>query len=155
MSVSPWYHVSHTFMTVWPFSFTSGSSSQGLWHGFVFRPHLFYPLTVILCISKILKIGDGYVIAARHMSVSPWYNVSRTLMSSVWPWPLTSKQNYILTMDISLARCLCSLTQAYQILAYGCMLCTFLTFVWPWPLTYMWVAGGSLMSITHSFYLFL
>ena len=34
-------------------------------------------------------------------------------------WP--QYQNYIFTMDLSLARCLCSLTKAYQILAYGCI----------------------------------
>ena len=33
------------------------------------------------------------------------------------------------------------------------MLCTFLTLVWPWPLTFMRVAGVSLVSFTHSFYL--
>ena len=33
------------------------------------------------------------------------------------------------------------------------MWCTFLTLVWPWPLTYMRVAGVSLVSFTHSFYL--
>ena len=33
------------------------------------------------------------------------------------------------------------------------MLCTFLTLVLPWPLTYMWLAGVSLVSFTHSFYL--
>ena len=33
-------------------------------------------------------------------------------------------------------------------------MCTFLTLVWIWPLTYMWVAGGSLVSFTHSFYLY-
>ena len=33
------------------------------------------------------------------------------------------------------------------------MLCTFLTLVWPWPLTYIRVAGVSLVSFTHSFYL--
>ena len=32
------------------------------------------------------------------------------------------------------------------------ILCIFLTLVWPWPLTYMWVAGVSLISFTHSFY---
>ena len=33
------------------------------------------------------------------------------------------------------------------------ILCTFLTLVWPFLLTYMWVAGVSIVSSTHSFYL--
>ena len=46
-----------------------------------------------------------------QVSVTPWYNVSRTFMNSVWPWPLTSISNlYIYIMELSLARCFCSLT---------------------------------------------
>ena len=73
-------------------------------------------------------------------------------------WP--QYQNYIFTMDVNLARCLCFLTYAYQIWQMAVspldnMLWTFLTLVWPWPLTYMWVAGVSLESFISCFYLVL
>ena len=32
-------------------------------------------------------------------------------------------------------------------------MCTFVILVWPWLLTYLWVAGASLVSFTHGFYL--
>ena len=73
-------------------------------------------------------------------------------------WP--HYQKYIFIMDLSLARCLCLLTQAYQIFGVGVspwdnMLCTFLTLVLLWPLTCMYMAGVSLVSFTHTFYLVL
>ena len=60
-------------------------------------------------------------------------------------------------MDLNLARCLCILTQAYQIWQMSVssldnMLCTFLTLVWPWPLTYMRVAGGILSEFYSQFF---
>ena len=79
------------------------------------------------------------------MSVSSWYYVSHTFMTSVWPWPwpLTSiSKVYIFSMNLTWQDPLCSLTKAYQFWYLGVlpgdnMLCTFLTFVWPWPLIYM------------------
>ena len=71
-------------------------------------------------------------------------------------WP--QHQHYIFTMNLSLAKCLCSWHRHTKFWHMGVspwdnMLCTFLTLVWPWPLTYMWVTGVSLVSFTHSFYL--
>ena len=60
-------------------------------------------------------------------------------------------------MNLSLVKCLCFLTQAYEILAYGCItmrqhVVYILDLSMTLTLTYMW-GGGSLVSFTHSFYL--
>ena len=68
-------------------------------------------------------------------------------------WP--QYQNYIFTMNLSLARS--SLLFDIGISSFGILvyhhLCTFLTFLWPWLVTYVWVAGGSVVSFAHSYYL--
>ena len=71
-------------------------------------------------------------------------------------WP--QYQNYIFTINLNLARCLCLWHRHTKCLHMGVspwdMLCTFSTLVWLWPLTYIcgW-RGVSLVSFTHSFYL--
>ena len=57
-------------------------------------------------------------------------------------------------MDLSLARCLCSLTQAYQILAYGCITMrqhVVNIFYLSMTLTYIWLAGGILSEFYSQF----
>ena len=89
------------------------------------------------------------------MSVSPWYNVSRTFMTltfdlnikiifSPWIWvcqnvfALWHRHTKFWHMGVS---------------SWDNMLCTFLTLVWPWPLTYMYlrVAGGILSEFYSQF----
>ena len=35
-------------------------------------------------------LSSGIVILCYSVGVSPWFNVSHTVMNSVWPWPVTS-----------------------------------------------------------------
>ena len=93
-----------------------------------------------------------------HMSVSPWYNVSRTFMTSVWPWPLTliSKLYIHYEFESGIIKIVFALLHRHtkfwhMSVSPWNMMCTFLTYVWPWPLTYKWVVY--LVSFSHSFYL--
>ena len=43
-----------------------------------------------LCVQASPFLSFGIVILVMHVGVSPWYNVSHTVMNSAWPWPLTS-----------------------------------------------------------------
>ena len=134
--LSPWENVSRSWynLELW-----SQCQIYRVYDCFVFRTRLFCLLTL------------SYFVW--HVSVSPWYNVSRTFMSltfdlnikiifSPWVWQnvfaLWHRHTKFWQMGVS---------------PWDNMLCTFFTLVWPWPLTYMWVAGVSLVSFTHSFYL--
>ena len=86
----------------------------------------------------------------RSVSVSPWYYVSWTLVTSVWPWNSISKSYFLsiwvwqdcLLFDIGVPN--------FDIWVHHHeTTCTFLTFVWSWHLTYMWVVVG----ILSEFYL--
>ena len=57
----------------------------------------------------------GYV-KFTHDPMTSWSN-----LKGLWAWPLTPISKLFFTMDLSLARCLRSLTYAYQIFAYGCI----------------------------------
>ena len=94
-----------------------------------------------------------------HMSVSPWYNVSSTFMTSVWPWPLTliSKLYIHYEFESGIIKTVFALLHRHtkfwhmSVSPWDNMLCTFLSLVWPWPLTYMWVVGGILSEFYSQF----
>ena len=72
-------------------------------------------------------------------------------------WP--QYENYILTMNLSLARpsLLFDISipnMAWVVSPWDNMLYTFVTLVWPWPLTYMWVTGLSLVSFLLTNFIF-
>ena len=113
------------------------------------------------------------------VSVYPWLCVRPTAFFVLWhfshtmfgmwvyhhgtmcrmhSWPLydldlsPQYESYIFTMNLSLARF--SLLFDRGIPNFGLWVYHHETkcFVHSWPLTYMWVAGVSIVSITHSFY---
>ena len=43
-----------------------------------------------LCVQASPFLSFGIVILCYAGGVSPWFDVSHTVMNSVWPWPLTS-----------------------------------------------------------------
>ena len=138
--------------SVWPWHFTSRSSLQGLWLFFFFIT----PISHMALCSGL----SFFIFWHSHTLFGMWVyhhgticHVDSWTLNDLDRWP--QYQNYIFTMDISLARCLCSLTLAYQRwFLHETMLCTFLTSVWTLPLTYMWVAGGILSEFYSQLLLF-
>ena len=90
-----------------------------------------------------------------HVGVSPWYNVSHTVMNSVWPWPLTSISKLYFHNEFESGKMSALWHRHIKFFHIGVSpwdkLCTFSTIVWLWPLTYMWVAGGILSEFYSQF----
>ena len=86
-----------------------------------------------------------------------WYDVSRTFMTSVWPWPLTSISIFYFHMNLSQARTSLHFDTGvtnFDISVYHHET-TCCVHSWPlydldlWPICGWW--GVSLVSFTHSF----
>ena len=71
MSVSPWYNVSCTFMTL----------TFDLHIKIIFSPWIWVWQNVFALWHRHTKFW--------HMGVSPWDNMLYTFLTLVWPWPLT------------------------------------------------------------------
>ena len=81
-----------------------------------------------------------------------------TNIHELWSWPLTSISKLYFHHEFESSKMSLLFDRQTQFWHMGVspwnnMLCAFMTLVWPWPLTYMWVAGVSLVSFTHCFYL--
>ena len=53
----------------------------------------FIGLMTWLCVRATVLCPSTYSYYVWHVSVSPWYDVSRTFITSVWLWPLTPISN--------------------------------------------------------------
>ena len=105
---------------------------NGLWHGFVFRSHVFMSFDIVmLCLAREWVY---------HHSTM-WRAYSRP----VWPWTLTLILKLYFHREFESGKIVFALRHRHTkfwnmvILAWNNMLCTHLTFVC--PLTYMWMAG--------------
>ena len=92
--------------------------------------------------------------------VSPWYDVSRTFMTSVWPWPLTSISKLYFHHEFEYCKIVIALWHRhFEFWHMGVSSWDFTCCVHSWPLydLDLWpICGGrwiSLVSFAHSFYL--
>ena len=109
-------------------------------------------------ISESLSVPTAFFVLWHfsHTMFGIWVNHHGT-MCRMHPWPLydlvlsPQYESYFFTMNLSLARFSLLFNRGIN---FGLWVYHHETkcFVHTWPLTYMWVAGVSIVSITHSFY---
>ena len=113
--------------------------------GFVFRPQIFLSFDIVIfclaweCITMVRRVA--YIL---ELCMTLPFDLNSKII--FLPWICVWQDVFALWH---------SHTKYWHmgVSPWENMLYTFLTLVWPWLLTYIWVAGLSLVSFTHSFYL--
>ena len=143
IGLSPWEDVSSIFMILirrWPltsrqiyrvYDIASGLSFFVLWHSHTFLAREY--ISMVWCVAYIHDLW---------MTLN--FDLNIKIIFSPWNW---------VWQDIFALRHRHTKFWHIGLSPWDNMLCTFLTLVRPWPLTYMWMAGVSLVTFTHSFYL--
>ena len=131
---------------------------------FIHDPDRKWPLTsgpIYRVYNMVLCLGHSFFVLWQshimHVSLTPWYNVLRTFITSIWPWHLTSISKFEFSprtevwLDVLTHWNRHTNVWYMSVLPWDKMLCTFLTFVWPLHLTICLWQGVSLVSFTDSF----